>query len=119
MAEYEFFEKINQYIDGDISLEQLEDWYVPRLPTLIDDEDSAESNLVASLELGLAELSSGVQSENELKEYLSEALSEVQVELRPIFLDPRDESIRWITGSSNETPNILSPMIFEGEPVPT
>lgn len=108
-----------QYVESEISLEQLEDWYVPKLPSLIDDAGSAEANLVAAIELGLAELSSGIVTENELKAYLVEALAEIRIEQHPIIFDQSSERSHWIFGTSNETPLVLVPSFSEKPPVPS
>jgi hypothetical protein len=56
------------YTCGYIKLETLEDWYVPKLESLINDPNTVY--IVAQLELQLAELSDGLQTEEELKNNL-------------------------------------------------
>jgi len=70
----EFQEQVFQYIDGIISLSNLEDWYVPRLPMLVTSPYTEE--LVSTIELGLIEIGSGLKSEGEFKELLQEFIRE-------------------------------------------
>ena len=53
------------YTNGYIKLRALEDWYVPKLEELIDNPDTVY--IIAQLELGLAELQDGLQTEEEFK----------------------------------------------------
>lgn len=63
---------IQNYIDGVISLEKFENWYVPKLESLID--DAKTGNIVAQIELGLAELQNGFITEDDLKNDLKDIL---------------------------------------------
>jgi len=70
----EFQEQVFRYIDGIVSLSDLEDWYVPRLPMLVTSPYTEE--LVSTIELGLIEIGSGLRSEDEFKELLQEFIRE-------------------------------------------
>lgn len=74
MLSLELRDRIALYISGDISLHELEDWLVPNLPALIQDPVSAEADLVAAIELCLAEYSAGFRDEDYVRNYLREAL---------------------------------------------
>jgi len=63
---------IQSYVDGFISLEKLEDWYVPKLEELVDNPDTV--GIIALLELGLAEMYDGLQTEDELKNNLRDII---------------------------------------------
>jgi len=56
---------IQGYTDGFISLEKLENWYVPKLEELVNNPKTVD--IVAQLELGLAEFQDGLITEEELK----------------------------------------------------
>lgn len=70
----ELQEQVFRYIDGIVSLSNLEDWYVPRLPMLVTSPYTEE--LVSTIELGLIEIGSGLKSEGEFKELLQEFIRE-------------------------------------------
>jgi hypothetical protein len=59
---------IRSYIDGLISLEKFEDWYIPKLEKLVNNPETID--IVAQLELGLAELNDEIITEEELKKDL-------------------------------------------------
>lgn len=71
--------KINQFLEAAITIEELEDWYVARLPLLLIDPNSTDSDLVSAIELGLAELNAGIRDENNLRQFLEEALRQAAV----------------------------------------
>lgn len=87
---FTFYELVVKYLDGEISLEQLEDLYVPRLSDLMMDPNM--SGLLASLELGLAEMDAGFRSEQELRALLEDALVETGRFLH--VCAPCDEELR-------------------------
>lgn len=66
--------KIIEYIDKKITLEQLEDWIVPREANLLRLPDSNDADLIATVELGLAEISNGNWSEEKFRRELGNAL---------------------------------------------
>lgn len=59
---------LSEYVNGGISLEKLEDWYVPKLEDLVDNLETI--NIVAQIELGLAEIGDGLITEEYFKKYL-------------------------------------------------
>jgi len=70
----ELQEQVFRYIDGIVSLSNLEDWYVPRLPMLVTSPYTEE--LVSTIELGVIEIGSGLRSEDQFKELLREFMRE-------------------------------------------
>jgi hypothetical protein len=91
---------IIDYLDSKITIAELEDWLVPNLPILIRVPDSTDTDIVSALELGIAELNSGLRDHNELKEYLLEVLREVTI--KSIYPITSTTTI----SSSNITPNV-------------
>ncbi len=86
-------DKILEYIQKRISVTDLEEWLVPQIPLLIADPDSAESDLVAAIELGIAEFEAGIRSDENLVRFFEQVLSEnnvISVNLS-----------KTVTGSSN------------------
>ena len=67
MLASELFNKVQDYLDGTISLEDFEGWLVPRLSLLFASPFPSTQELVGTAELGLAEMSSGTRSEDEFK----------------------------------------------------
>ncbi len=66
-----------QYINSEISFEQLEEWIVPRLPVFLSDPNSVDADIVSAIELGLAEISDGLRNEEEFRELLNDELLKV------------------------------------------
>ena len=74
MLSLELKDKVLQYIDSSITLEQLEDWLVPRLPIFLRKSEAADADVVAAIELGLAEISNEIRTELEFRSLLTKAL---------------------------------------------
>jgi len=71
-------EKVRNYVNKKIDLRDLENWVIPQLakfPTLLKDS----SDLISIIELGLAELSSKVITEDELRVRLDAYLTSFPV----------------------------------------
>ncbi len=96
MLTLELRDKISRYIENEIQLEELETWIVEREPVLINDPNSVDASLVAAVELCLAEFSDGVKSEEEIRDYLRNALQENNT----IFLDISKHTIYLRSGAS-------------------
>lgn len=91
------------FAENEVTLEQFEDWLVPRLPLLISDPDSANAEVVAAVELGLAELSSGIRSATDVRSLVRKALSEQS----SVWTSYPTEQGRWSSsGSSSDTSDI-------------
>lgn len=100
MISSDFRDKILQVVEGSITIEQLEEWLVPRLPVFLTSPDSTISDIVAIIELGLAEMSDGVRTKDEFLELLQNVAEEQETILTyypPSLPDPN------VSGSSNET----------------
>ncbi|HLB48125.1 MAG TPA: hypothetical protein VJL59_14050 [Anaerolineales bacterium] len=91
-------DKIQQYIKSAISLTDLEEWIVPRLPVFIASAHSADADVVSAVELGLAEINAGLRTEKQLQEYLAQVLREQHV-TRLFF----NATIQNDSGATNET----------------
>lgn len=74
MLSSELRNQIIKFVDQEISIEELEDWYVPRLPFFLNSPHSSDAEVIAALELALHEFSSGTISENELRMTLLDAI---------------------------------------------
>jgi len=88
-------DKILEFTQKRISISDLEEWLVPQIPSMISDPDSTEADLVAAIELGLAEFEEGIRSNDDLIRFFEQVLSEntvISVNLS-----------KTIVGSSNAT----------------
>jgi|SRR5581483_2452016 hypothetical protein len=74
MISPEFQEQVMQYLNLNISLEELEKWLAPFLYDFLADPDSADAKLAGTIELGLADLANGVRTEDEFRNDLKERL---------------------------------------------
>lgn len=104
MITSELQEQVFRYIDGVVSISDLEGWYVPRLPMLVTSPYTEE--LVSTIELGLIEISSGLRSEDQFKELLQEFIREHNT----ITIQYPETDIVVSTSASNQpvTPLMLS-----------
>lgn len=75
MLSYELREQVLDYINNRLDLENLEDWYVPRLRQFLEIPESADAEIVAALELAVTHLSNDLQTEDEIKDMLWNVLS--------------------------------------------
>ncbi len=70
--EFEVRSKLADYLLGEISLEEFEDWFVPVALAMESGEASPLIDLVRNVELSMAEMSGGAWSEAELRTLLRE-----------------------------------------------
>lgn len=71
----ELVDQVLRYINNEINLQDLEAWIVSHSPELIRNPETDDADLVAEIELQLAEFSDGLRSENQVKEELRTLLS--------------------------------------------
>ncbi len=105
MITSELQEQVFRYIDGVVSISDLEDWYVPRLPMLVTSPYTEE--LVSTIELGLIEIGSGLRSEDQFKELLQEFIREHNT----ITIQYPEADIVVSTSASNQPITPLMPSI--------
>lgn len=99
MITSELFIIVDKYVQKNISLEELEDWIVPRLPFFFRLPLSQASEFVAGIELGLAEISNGSRTEEEFRNMLSELLREADT----IWLSYPLSNELSVSSSANKT----------------
>lgn len=110
MISLELSDKIYEYIYTEITLEQLEDWLVTKLPDFLKQFDSTDADIVSAIELGLAEINNQNWTEDKFRAYLKDALQEVSV----IFEVPTVQAVQITSGSSNLTSEVPNrPPSFE------
>ena len=100
MITSELLSVIDEYVEGVISLVELEDWLVPRLSSLfrlpLTEPDATD--LAAAVELGLAEMSNQAKTEDEFRKMLKTLLQGI-ISVRVVY--PPDRVT--VTASSNQT----------------
>jgi hypothetical protein len=92
-------EKIFQYIESDISKAQLEEWLVPKLPVFLRYPESADADVVSAVELGLAEILTGIKTEDDFRKFLRQVVQE-QIAVATFF--PSAPSVNVESTSSNQ-----------------
>jgi len=102
MSTFEIRERINNYIEDKISLQELEEWIVAKMPALIYDPLSVESNLAAAVELCLAEYAEGIRDEERVRQYLRAALLEHRVTVVAIPEFPPEQTLASASAATCE-----------------
>lgn len=98
MLSLEVRDMIARYLSSEISLEELEDWFIRHLPELAADPHSHDAALSAAVELCLAEYSDGIRTEEEIQRYLRDAMDNHNT----VVVSFPDEIIKiWISSSSS------------------
>jgi len=100
----EIFRKVFQYLDGKISLEDVEDWLVPHLYELLTSAPCSASELAGVIELGLAEISNGQSSEEDFRSLLRKYI----LEHNTITIDMRPPELVCTSSSSDIVPIMFS-----------
>ena len=72
----ELISKVNDYVEGRITLRGLERWLVPRLAMFLRDPDTELGQLAALVELSLAELEAGIVSQRSIRARLARELGD-------------------------------------------
>ena len=100
----EVFRKVFQYLDGKISVEDIEDWFVPHLYELLTLPPCGASELAGVIELSLAEMSSGQCSENDFRSLLKKYVREHNI----ITIDMRPPELVCTSSSANARQEMFS-----------
>lgn len=90
---------ILEFVERRITTHELEEWLVPRLPTLIKYPDSADADVVSAIELGLTELDFGIRTHEDFVQFLQRVLREHSVVITYLHTNPIAVNQ---TGSANE-----------------
>lgn len=76
MNSLELRNRIARFLEDEISLQDLEEWLVANIPELVRSPVSLDSDLVAAVELALAEFDDGIRDLEGVKDYLRNAVHE-------------------------------------------
>ena len=104
MLSKELREKMIAFSELEISIKELENWLVPRLPFLIGTPLSSDSDVVAAIELGLAELNRSIRSEDDFRRMMKKVLQEYS---SAWIYYPSNSNYMTETGSSNKTATLI------------
>jgi hypothetical protein len=102
----EIFRKVFQYLDNKISVEDIEDWFVPHLYEFLTLPPCGASELAGVVELGLAEMSNGQCSEEDFRSLLKKYIREHDT----ITIDMRPPELVCASSSANTT-QVMFPAI--------
>lgn len=79
MLDHQLLNIVDQYIQKTINLEDLENWLVPRLPLFFKAPYSEASEMVAEIEVALADMSEQRLTEGEFRALLKNLGEQVQI----------------------------------------
>lgn len=100
MISFDLYEIVRQFLESSINVQQFEEWIVPRLPDLLSDPESEDSDFVSIIELGFAEMNNNNIDEDEFKSWLDEELNNHNV---AVFDTPEQQNSFFnTTSTSNE-----------------
>lgn len=97
---------IRGYVQRQVTLRELEEWLVPRLPIFLENPDTEVGMLAGAIELNLAELQAGIITERTLRSRLA----------RRIRQDRQDPVFLFLHGGptltdTTDTANVLQPTV--------
>jgi len=99
MLTSELLNIVHEYLERSISLEQLEEWIVPRLPFFFKPPYSGASELATEIEVGLAEIGDQTLTEKKFRTSLKDFFNRQ----RTFELNYPDVSEENFEGSSNQS----------------
>lgn len=100
MLTLELRNAITDFIASRMSLEELEDWITPLIPEYTQIPESDDAEIVATIEMGLAHISAGIGSVEDLR-------SELEERLPNAVLVNDEQPLSVASGSSNTTSHLI------------
>ena len=114
----ELISKVNDYVEGRITLRGLERWLVPRLAMFLRDPDTELGQLAALVELSLAELDAGIVSQRSIRARLSRELGDNVLIFLPQPHQGIDDNFTGSTGTFPTQPITIGAVGVAG-PLPS
>jgi len=112
-SELEIREQLARYLKSELTLNEFQDWFVPRSWNFHENTNPSLQKLVASIELAIAEFVNGDWSWQELREQLSMLLTTYEIDYDPLNVEQR-QTFSLKTGSAS---NVLeSPLTYSWTP---
>jgi len=102
----ELYRRIIQYLNGEISVTQFEDWFLPNFGQIINLPDCPPRDLAGDIQLALAEMSNGDRTEAEMKGLIRDLIESSDI----VICEPAPYSVS--VGTINPAPIILYASIF-------
>ena len=93
----ELTDNLEDYLKGNCSIRQLEEWTVPRLPQFLSNVDSLDGRIAGAIELSLSEVADGLRTERSAKMSLRKYLKRQRELFAMVNFEPPEEE----TYSSN------------------
>ena len=110
MISSDLMDVIIQYFDARITIGDLEEWLVPREPTFLLDPDSDDADIIATIELGLAEMNDDLRTEDEFRNLLRRVFRE---KTTTVWAEYQPSNFHNVTGTANTT---FSPPLVYSNP---
>lgn len=98
MVTSELYDIVDKYLQKNITVAELEDWIVARFQLFFSLPLSPESEFVAGIELGLAEMSNSARTEEEFRSMLRKLLWQVETIIKLAKIKPF-EHVDKLTGN--------------------
>lgn len=106
---------VNDYLDGRITLAQLEEWLTPRLRAVLSTPDTDIAYIAGTVELCIAEIAGGIRTERSAKTFLRRHLAD-RLRVPVIYMEYDASPTRVISGSSSRY--IITPPLVSGPTPP-
>ncbi|MFQ5433720.1 MAG: hypothetical protein ACE5FD_02485 [Anaerolineae bacterium] len=87
MLSLELRDVVIDFVENRKSIQELEDWYIPRLPFFLANPNSTDSELLSEIEVGLAEYHDGILNNDELRKGLQKAVKALSNIIRIVSID--------------------------------
>ena len=94
----DIFKEVSEYLEHHITLEELEDWLAPNLGLFLSLPPNDASELAATIELGLAEMTKGDRTEDEFRTLVEEFIgSRDSIFIASVQSQPNHTSSKYTT----------------------
>jgi len=100
-SEFELRQELARYLKGQCTLQDFEDWFVPRSWNFSQDSNPSLQKLVSQIELSIAEFSNGDWTEKELCQEFGILLTNYEIEYRPFGGEILTENVLTHTGTGS------------------
>ena len=100
-SEIELRRELGRCLEGQCTLKDFEDWFVPRSWNFNQNSNPSLQKLVSQIELSLAEFSNGDWTEKELRQQFSILMTIYEIEYHPFGGEILTENVSTHTGTSS------------------
>ena len=99
--EFELRQELARYLNGQYTLKDFEDWFVPRSWNFNQNTNPSLQKLVSQIELSLAEYGNGDWTENQLRQQFSILMTTYEIEYHPFSGEVPVENVSTRTGTGS------------------